>query len=552
MADEGVEFFLEINAQLDEATKMIRELTKVQAAALRVGKGLVDTEKKVGGFNKSMRAAAASVGEFARNTLAHFAALASFEGLKRLGEGLFDLGREAFAAAGEAERTRKSFQLLMGTQVADDLLDYLDDLAKHTEFTDGALKQFAGELSQAGLSGMALKKGLAAVVDIAALTGNKVEGAANAVALLSKMSLKGEVSIRELLGAKIDPKAFFAQVAKDTGIGIKQVEKAIQDGKVSGEALRGALFETIEKRTGKGLGGAGFAMSATALAQAEKVKDIVPNLMEELEKSGGLRGITMAMSKLVTAFDPSSPAGARLVKSLTEMFDKIGTNLAKIDFDKLSRTLTDLFTKLPALIDATTKAGMAFLDFLAKLGKNNNAGAPPTTAKAFEDVVDAAGGDKGATTRASGRQKAVDAFMKGDVTPGLLDMDASGNGGIEWFPGIKNFLRWRKERLDRFAKPPDWASPVAPTPPAWSIPGNVIPPPGSDQPMTPVRPNSGAGASLLMSKPNQSFAANVTVNVTGAPGDEAGKAALGDQVGASARREMESLLERLAAEGGAT
>ncbi len=534
---EGVEFALELNAKLDEAAGFIRELTKVQAAALRAGKGLNEAEKKAGFLTRAMKSATSAAGTFARETLAHFAALASFEGLKRLGEGLFDLGREAFTAAGEAERTRNSFRLLMGVPVADELLDYLDDLAKHTEFTDGALKGFAGELSSAGLAGMALKKGLAAVIDIAALTGNKVEGAANAVALLSKMTLKGEVSTRELLGAKIDPKTFFAQVAKDTGIGVKQVEKAISENKISGEVLRGALFETIQKKTGKLLGGAGVMMSATALAQAEKVKDIIPNLMEELEKSGGLKGITVGMSKLVAAFDPNSPAGKAMVKGLTEMFDKIGSGIAKIDFDKLSNTLITLFTKLPGLIEGTTKAGLAFLDFLAKLAGTTD----PTSAKGVAAAA-AVRTDKESHPTAAG------------VTGWIMDKIA----------GPRKFTQGA-------LPPPSWATGPQAVLPSWAQPKGLLPPLGGEDalmsrvpptggvvlppppaPATPVRPGAGPGASLLIAKPNQTFAANVTVHVSGAGGDETDRAALGDEVAASARRQMEALFERMAAEGAAT
>jgi hypothetical protein len=536
MADEGVEFFLEINAQLDEATKMIRELTKVQSAALRAGKSLGEVEKKTGSFGRSMKTAAGAVGTFAKDTLAHFVALASFEGLKRLGEGLFDLGREAFTAAGEAERTRESFRLLMGVPVADELLEYLDDLAKHTEFTDGALKGFAGELSSAGLSGESLKKALAAVTDIAALTGSKVEGAAKAVALLSKMSLKGEVSTRELLGAKIDPRAFFAQVAKDTGIGMDKVEKAISENKVPGNVLRGALFETIQKKTGQDLGGASVLMSKTALAQADKVKDIIPNLMEELEKSGGLKGITLGMSKLVAAFDPSSAAGQRLVKSITEMFDKIGAGIAKIDFDKLSKTLTDLFSKLPGLIEGTTKAGLRFLEFLSKIGGTKDAAAVTMSGKPL-----AATKPKGSLVEEAfnvGAMPMMNSSLGRGAKPIVANVPKPNPDDWSWLPSsVGNLMRVRDQQAYDISQAAKAAE--APPPP---------PPP----PATPARPGMGPGAALLQAKPNQTFAANVTVNVNGVPDDDAGRAQLGEQLGANARRQVESLLERLAAEGAAT
>lgn len=332
----GVEFHMELSAKLDEATKMLREMTKVEAEAAKLDKALQKAGKSTNVLQDITGKAGGAFKSAGDSMLGHLTALATFEGLKGLGMGFVHLGEEALLAAGEAERTRRSFELLLGDAPANELLGFLDRLAGKTEFTDGALKGFASTLVKAGISGEKLERAMAATIDLAALTPDKMAGAANAIGLISKIQLKGGISERELVGAGVSGQAFFKRVAADTGIGLASVEKQISEGKVKAGVLIEALYSEIAAKTGKPLGGAGVAMSQTYLSQLEKTKDIIPNLFEELEATGGLEPITKGLDRLVQGLAPDSPAGGKIVHGLSKMLDGFGKLASEIDFDAWS------------------------------------------------------------------------------------------------------------------------------------------------------------------------------------------------------------------------
>jgi hypothetical protein len=357
---EGAEFLVALEANTKGAEAMVLALDTLTAKLSKADRATDKTEKKIGLLDRVFEKAGERTKDFAKETLSHFTALASFEGLKRIGEGLFELGKEAFEAAGEAERTRKSFEFLMGVEPADELLGFMDRLAKHTEFTDGALKGFAGSLVRAGFAGEDLERALGATIDLAALAPDKMAGAAEALQLLSKVKLKGGVSERELIGAGLSPEKLFKRLAGDLGIGVKAVEERLQQGKVDTGVLIEALYSEIAKKTGKPLGGAGVAQSFTFLARLEKAKDIIPNLFEELEKSEGLKGVTSGLGRLVEALDPDSPAGKKIVGGLEQMLDRFGKFTNEIDFNKVA----DQTLRALDVLEAGAKAAVTTVDLL--------------------------------------------------------------------------------------------------------------------------------------------------------------------------------------------
>jgi hypothetical protein len=571
MGDEsnGIEFFLELNAKIDQGLKMVAELTKVQAASIRAAKGLDDAEKKAGMLDKAFKGAATAASNFVSNTLAHFTALASFEGLKRIGDGLFDMGKEAFQAAGEAERLRRSYEILLGDKPADTLLEYLDDLAKHTEFTDGKLKDFAGELLRAGFAGDELKKALAATADLAAFPGDKMANAANALGLLSRIQLRGAVAARELTSANISPKVFFERVAKETGIGVKSVEKAIGEGKVRTNDLLTALYKTIQAQTGGPLGTAAVAMSKTFLAQKEKVGDIIPNLFEELEKSGGLKGITGAMAQLSAAFDPSAPAGQKLVVGLTKMVDKFAELVNGIDINAFADKVVSFLEKLPDLFDKTIEGLKVLLDVangvgtaLGWVGKNIGEGvghvvtgeAPlPLGDGMFMDPSDLAPKAEAEGKKIGGAtwHGMVNSQREGlpMVWKSAEDMAKFSQRAVKEENQIRSpskvFERFGAQTAEGFAlgiekSSPGMAGRVADS---FSLSSLVPTPAGA----------GGVAAGAAMARPSgPTFSAAIEIHIAGLGGDAAEQRDGAELVGTTVRRHLESLFERMAAEGGAT
>jgi hypothetical protein len=350
------EWLLRLEGDTSGAKSMDAELDKFESTLEGTDRALKKTERGFRGLGAAAEKSGGGLRAFASETLAHFTALASFEGLKLLGEGIIHLSEQAFDAAGQAERTRRSFEAFMGVETADDLLAFMDHLAKYTEFTDGALKGFAGSLKRAGFAGEGLERALAATIDLAAQAPDKMAGAAEALGLLNKIKLKGGITERELVSAGISPEKFFKRLAGDLGEGVKTVEKQLSEGKIKADVLLEALYTGIAEKTGKPLGGAGVALSDTFLAKLEKTKDIIPNLFEELERSGGLKGVTEGLGKLVENLDPDSPAGSKIVNGLTLMLDKFGKFVSEIDVDSAASKTVQALDDIAAAAKVTADA----------------------------------------------------------------------------------------------------------------------------------------------------------------------------------------------------
>lgn len=543
MADEGVEFLLELNAKLDETTKMVREMTRVQAEAAKLDQALRKAGKATSFLNDLTGKAGAAFKSAGTAMLGHLAALASFEGLSRLGSAIMNVGSQALVAAGEAERTRRSFELLLGDAPAAELLGFLDRLAAKTEFTDGQLKGFAGSLLRAGFAGEDLVRAMAGVVDLAAMPGDKMANAAEAIGLLSKIRLKGGISERELVSAGMNPAKVFERVAAETGIAVANVEKQIGAGKVRAGTLIEALYSEIAAKTGKDLGGAGVAMSMTFLSQLEKAKDIIPNLFEEIEASGDLMRVTEALNKVTEALSPDSPAGRKIVGGLVGMLNRFADLTTKVDFDAWSNRLVtamELFTTLVEVgAEVGRELGMLFDNF-TRFGESLGEVLFETTEMVGE-FFSAAAELGGAVWR--GLVDGITARVT-EVVDSVKFLGKEAIGALKGVLGIsspsKVFANLGLMTAQGFELGIHRALPgVADTVAGAFAPASLL-------------PAVGAGGAEGAAAAAPRFACYVTVNVGAAPGDEARARQVADDVGVSVRKALEAAFEAWAAEGAAT
>jgi hypothetical protein len=559
----GVEFLMELNAKFDEATKMLREMTKVETESAKLAASMAHAGKSTSLLTDGMhkvKESFKSVGEgvfgefgkeFASHVLSQFTALASFEGFKRLTEGLIDLGKEGLKTAGEAERTRKSFEFLMGVQPADELLGFMDRLAGKTEFTDGQLKGFAVSLVRAGFSGEAFNRALAATIDLAALSQDKLGGAAEAVALLNKVQLKGGITERELVTAGLSPKKVFTRIAGELGIGLKAAEDQLSAGKVKTTTILEALYSELAAKTGKPLGGAGIALSSTFLAKIEKTKDLIPNLFEELEHAGGLKTLTAGLGHLVETFDPDAPAGRKIVKGLTGLLDHFGELVSKVDFDVWAGRLENAMGILEVVLDIG--AGLAHdighvFDGLTSLGDwlGDSLFDLATFVGDFYDSALELG-----TAVWEGIKYGIEGglnFVVGAVRGlgGAIVDTAKGVLGIHSPSAV--FADFGENTAAGFEKGINDSLPgVARTVADAFGPAALLPPVPTAAALPPLGASAGAADGAGVAGPRMH--ANITINVGAAAG--AGEREMAEHIGVSVRQALESLLAQMGAERGA-
>lgn len=358
---------IELTAKLDGVTKMVRELTAVEAATAKADAALRKAEKRVTVFGKAMGWASDKVRGFARDTMSHFVALASFEGLKSLIGHVSHLASEALNAAGEAQRLEKSYELLLGKEPAAELNEWLEKVAKNSEFVGGQVKDLGNDLLTAGFRGMAFKKALVASLDIAAVARSGFSGAQTAIAAFrTVMQKEGVLSEKQLAALQIAPTTLYATMAKAMHTSAAAAEKSFKAGKLEADFVLSSMYAALQKGQGGPLGSRAVQMSTLFGAQWNKTKDIVPNLFEGLSQSPGLQKLADALGKIVEAFDPASPNGQRIINGLDKLLTKVADLVGRIDVDKVAEKLTRLFEALPAMIEGAARAAGMFAEALVK------------------------------------------------------------------------------------------------------------------------------------------------------------------------------------------
>jgi hypothetical protein len=499
MAD-GIEFLIDIRSKLDEANKASQAMNGVTEAAGKTDKAINGTEAEfqrlqkhltalrrpgqIGQLRKEISALenprpAQEVGILAKGLGAlEGAALGLVAGL---GVGVVlngigamvskvkELGIELLMTAGEAQRTERAMTLLLGENEAPEILGWIDEMARVTEFTDGPLKGLAINLTRAGFKGEDLSRALSAVTDMAAMSENKMEGAGAAAEMLSRIRLKGGIGDRDLLRLGIAPDAFYAKLGADLGVGAKKVEEQLQQGKIKAETIIEAVYRSISEKTGKPLGGAGLSMTSTFLSQLEKAKDIIPNLFEGLSQSGGLDSITAALGRLTSALSPDAPGGKAIIDGLERMLNAFADLINKVDIKAFADGAVKFFEVLTPLVELATKAIVGFAKGLSFLAENSTAmqalkavrgaagffGIGQQVAEGFAQGI--AAGSSSVTTATSAMFQGAENELKlaADIqSPSRVFMDLGTMTALGYTKGIANSEPDVREAVQRAFMPP--------------------------------------------------------------------------------------------------
>ncbi|TAL29020.1 MAG: hypothetical protein EPN98_21495 [Phenylobacterium sp.] len=353
MADEGLDWLLSLDVDQAEALSFLKTLDKINDG-LRKLSG--ETEKSEGASHKAAKGHKKHKEEAdtltgALKNLLHKGlepfikkaeSVAEFEFLRRGVDALIDapmeafeklkeIGEEMLSVAAKAERTNRSFGLLLGAAEGSEVLEYIEGIAKYTEFTDDSLKSAAQSLAKVGFAGKDLTRALAASIDIAAFSPNKEEGMGEALASLERIKRTGRVDNRVLGGLGLGEKDFLKELSARTGQGAATLKKQLEKGKIDTEVALETLYTMIGKKTGKSLGGAGVEMGKTLSAQLTHLKDLPDQYYQELAKSPGLNTFKDSIGKLLEGLDPESPNGRRIFGALEGMFEGIGDSIKTFD-----------------------------------------------------------------------------------------------------------------------------------------------------------------------------------------------------------------------------
>jgi hypothetical protein len=339
------------------------------------------------GMGKVLGALGRQVGTFFRDAGSSFLGFATFEGLKAMGRGAIDLGVDMIKLSSIASETNRILSTIAGPADAKRIQALADAMRSATGIEDEAFTGMAAGLLRAGMAVDKLDKAFAIAADITALTPGlpdraaKTSKALEVGAELARAQRKGGFDNRLLRGVGVSDKDFFGDIAKHMGVSSLEAQKRVEmgpEGGVKPDLIFGAIQRTLKKVTkGAQAGATADAMGKTPMAQLDRLLGSKEELFKGLADSKGVTELGNAFGRIADMLDPDSPNGKRIVDSLDQMLQSVAKSLAAIDIKGLSDSLINLFTKLPGLIEGTTKAGVAFLEFLGKLpGGKKEVGGP--------------------------------------------------------------------------------------------------------------------------------------------------------------------------------
>jgi hypothetical protein len=373
MAD--LDFLYEIDAKLDGLLKMNQEVGKSIGALHKLDEATEHaghaSEHASRGHDKHAHSLI-NLGhqfEYAKNGLNEFAEaiglVLAFEAVEKIVDKVKELGAEILGAAGKAERAEKSFKLLLGVQGGDELLEYLEDITKHTEFTNERLQGTAASLLRVGFAGEGLHRALAAALDIAALPGGNLE---EALASLERLKRTGRVDNRTLGGIGFGENDFLKQLSARTGKPSDILKRDMEKGKLDVEEALESLYDLIHKRTGRALGAAGVEMSETLGARITHLRDAPEELYKTLSKTEAFDRLSGVIGKLGDMLNPSGEVGGKLAKSLEVLFTRAADLIEHIDFKAWGDRLIDFLDKLPQRLEDVEEVLSVFASVAKFLG----------------------------------------------------------------------------------------------------------------------------------------------------------------------------------------
>ncbi len=457
-----------------------------------------------------------------------------------------DLGKEAIHAAGGAERSATSIKGLMGAAEGGEVLDYLENISKYTEFDDSDLRQLTIALADAGFEAKELQTAIPAALDIATLRGGGIGNAMGAVSVLERVKLSGSIDKRSLRKLGIEAKPFYDELGKTLGLTAKDAQDKAAAGGVDPEKLLNSLYGAISKKEGGPIGTLAIKGSQSLDALWSKLGKLKENLFEGLADGKAIGDFKGMLSNIMTVMDPSSEFGKSIVKSLDEILGDTfkslfgdfsgpyGVDLLK---EKINVMVADFKDAWPGIKEGAQEALETIKGIAKAMGavaEVINAITPDIRAsRSTSDIAGASVWDKikntGAGALAGGAVGGGAGFFAGGVgaIPGAIGGAVVGAGsalaGVDYLGKANDFI-WRAGQAVEIS-------------PSDSIQGFKS---GGSMGMGAYGSDSGGG------RGGHSFSmGDISVNVTSAATDAA---AVAREVSQQVREQVYSVFEQMATE----
>ena len=328
--------------------KAARDAAKAAQAAARPMRELGASAGSIGGMAPRAVAGLAAIGVAAAATAAAVAGLAV-----GLGALVFGGAKLAIEAAEAKADTLDMLEAMLGSQEAA-AGAYTDIIAitKTVAVSQAAAQTLAQELTAAGVTNRATLvesvKAIAQTESVLKGSGAKIQGIVEKAAQTGKF----EINAKKLTGTGVQLPVLYAELAKRTGKGVKEVEAQLKAGKIGAEVGVSALNAVLDQKFG-----AVAAKQAMDIgAQFQRFKDNITRLFEDVNTTPFLE----ALDKILSLFDAATPAGAAMKEVVTSAFNGI--------FAAAARVAPYVTTFFKGLVIIALQVAIAFKPLIRQLG----------------------------------------------------------------------------------------------------------------------------------------------------------------------------------------
>lgn len=253
--------------------------------------------------------------------------MAAGKELALYGAGLLAAGAAAtFFALKQADAHRStllSFEALTGSREAAEALDdSISRLADSVPVGKDRLEEMAKGLALAKLSGTQLTDALKTVAIASSAAGPEAAAAIEGIIKTSKAGGAFKVSIKQLRETGVDMKTLLGEIAKNTGIGADQVEKALDAGKISADVGIAALNKAVQGRFGDVADKQFISFSS----QLTRIQDFLGDLFDKVDIEPFLK----AINEITSLFSENTELGGQIQDGIGQAFSFVFGILADL------------------------------------------------------------------------------------------------------------------------------------------------------------------------------------------------------------------------------
>jgi hypothetical protein len=348
---DGVKFLIDLDSRVQGATAADTALGRIEQSAERANQAVKHSGHEFSALSSDLFKATVAAHLFEKGL--EKATGFAIEGLHNVGA----LIKDTVNIAGSERRGKMAMtNLLGGEEEAEKALHYLSRFSELTEFGADKAQAMGTELLNSGYKGQQWQNALAAIADAASMSTDKLAGAQDALASLMTMKETGRLDARILRGLHLNVKDVVKGLGDALGMSPKAVKKALTDGAIPAAKAYEIVLQALEKKTGHALGEAGLKAGQGLDAKLTRLRELPEKIMKSVADSPGMEKIEHAFDRLLEAFDPEGPKGAKMVQGLERLMGSVGDFIEETDWDEVALKVGTVATSIGTWIDPLSKA----------------------------------------------------------------------------------------------------------------------------------------------------------------------------------------------------